>query len=121
MRDDDDGLSGVAHIAQHGEKLVRLLRGENCGRLVEDEYIRAAVERLDDLDSLLLGNGHIVDLLLRIHLKAVGGAYLIDSRGYPVQVEPSGAKPRPKAVTIFLLICRFAMYSRAICAPGVES
>ena len=61
--DDDDGLAVGAHITQHVEELFGLLRGEDGGGFVEDERVRAAVEDLDDLDRLLLGDGHIVDLL----------------------------------------------------------
>ena len=91
--DDDDGLAGVAHVAQHGEKPVRLLRGEHGGGLVQNQNVRAAVENFDDLDGLLLGNGHVVDLLIRVYLKAVGVADLADLlRGglqiqLPVQTE----------------------------------
>ena len=71
VRDDDDGLAVFLHVAQNGEELFRLLRGEDGGRLVEDQDVRAAVEHLDDLHGLLLRNGHIIDLLRRIDLKAV--------------------------------------------------
>ena len=87
MRDDDDGLAVVAHRAQHGKELVRLLRGEHGGRLVEDEDIRAAVERLDDLDRLLLGHGHIVDLLVRVKVEAVALADAADARGRGLEIE----------------------------------
>ena len=78
MCDDDDGLSGVAHIAQHGEKLVRLLRGEHGGGLVQNEDVRPAVEHLDDLDGLLLRNGHVVDLLIGVDVEPVFVADLFD-------------------------------------------
>ena len=76
--DDDDGLAVGAHIAQHVEELLGLLRGEDGGGLVEDERVRAAVEDLDDLDRLLLGDGHIVDLLGRVDVEAVAVADLLD-------------------------------------------
>ena len=51
--DEDDrlpfGLEGVDDL----EELSRLLRREHGRRLVEDEYLRAPVERLQDLDALL--------------------------------------------------------------------
>ena len=78
VRDDDDRLAVVAHVAQYGEELVGLLRRENGGRLVKDENVRAAVENLYDLDRLLLGDGHIVDLLRGIHAEAVFVADLAD-------------------------------------------
>ena len=70
VRDDNDRLAVVAHVAQYGEELVGLLRRENGGRLVKDENVRAAVENLYDLDRLLLGDGHIVDLLRGIHARS---------------------------------------------------
>ena len=36
------------------DELARLLRGQDGRRLVEDEDLRAAIERLQDLDPLLL-------------------------------------------------------------------
>ena len=58
-------------LRMHGEELVRLLRGEHGGRLVENEDVRAAVEHLDDLDGLLLRDGHVVDLLIGVDVEAV--------------------------------------------------
>ena len=43
------------------EELLGLLRREHGGRLVEDEDLRAAVERLQDLDPLLLADGDVLD------------------------------------------------------------
>ena len=71
VRDDNDGLSVRLHRPHDGEELFRLLRGEDGGRLVEDEDIRAAVKDFDDLHRLLFGDGHIVDLLFGIELEAV--------------------------------------------------
>ena len=71
MRDDDDGLAVVAHVMEYGEELFRLLRGQDGGRLVEDEDVRAPVEDLDYLDGLLFGDGHVVYLLRRVELEAV--------------------------------------------------
>ena len=74
MGDDDNGLSVVPHIPQDGEQLVRLLGYENCRWLIQNQNIRAAVQHLHDLHRLLLRDGHVVDLLIGIHLKAVGVA-----------------------------------------------
>ena len=90
VRDDDDSLARIAHIAQHSKELVRLLRGQHGGRLVEDEDVRAAVERLDDLHGLLLGDGHIVYLLPGVDLKAVEGAYLLNAAAGALKVETTG-------------------------------
>ncbi len=90
VRDYDDGLSVVAHVAQHGEELVGLLRRENGGRLVKDENVRAAVEDLYDLDRLLLGDGHIVDLLRRIDAEAIFIADLADLCRGRLEIELAG-------------------------------
>ena len=76
--DDDDGVAIVAHVAQHVEQPLRLLRREHCGRLVENQDLRAAIEHLHDLHRLLFRHGHLVDLLHRIQLEAVLVGQLVD-------------------------------------------
>ena len=90
VRDDDDGLSVVAHVAQHGEELVGLLRRENSRRLVKNENIRAAVKDFHDLDRLLLGDGHIVDFLRGIDAEAVLIANLPDLCRGCLEIELAG-------------------------------
>ena len=68
---DDYRLAVVAHVAQNRKQLIGLLRGQNGGRLIENEDIRTAVKHLDYLDRLLLRNGHVVYLLIRVDIKAV--------------------------------------------------
>ena len=58
-------LPSAFMFAQDGEELLRLLRGQHGGGLVQNEDIRPTVEHLDDLHRLLLRDGHIVDLLCR--------------------------------------------------------
>ena len=43
------------------EQRLGLLRGEHSGRLVEDQHARLAVERLQDLDPLLLADRQLPD------------------------------------------------------------
>ena len=43
--------------AEDLEQLLRFLRREHGRRLVEDQDLRAAVERLQNLDALLLADG----------------------------------------------------------------
>ena len=71
--DDQNRLAVVAHTAQHGKQLLRLLRRQHGGRLVQDQDIRTAVEHLDDLDRLLFGDGHLIDLFAGVNVKAVAG------------------------------------------------
>ena len=69
--DDDKALAVGLHVAHDGEQLLRLLRRQHGGRLIEDENIRAAIENLHDLHRLLLRNGHVVDLHVGINVKTV--------------------------------------------------
>ena len=78
MGDDDDGLAVPLHLAHDFKETVGLLRGQHGGRLVEDENVRAAIEHLDDLQCLFLGDGHVVYLLLRGNIEAVAVANLSD-------------------------------------------
>ena len=89
VRDDDDRLARVAHVAQYGKELVRLLRGQDGGRLVKNEYVRAAVEHLDYLNGLLLGDGHVVYLLVRVNVKAVFLADVAHALSYGFHIEPA--------------------------------
>ncbi len=50
--DEDHRGAEVLQRADHPEQLVGLLRGQDRGRLVEDEEVRLAIQRLDDLDPL---------------------------------------------------------------------
>ena len=65
-RDEDHGLAARREAADHLEQLLRLLRGEHGGRLVEDEDVRVAIERLQDLDALLLPDGDVLDPRRRV-------------------------------------------------------
>ena len=89
--DDDNGVARVPHVAQHVEQPVRLLWREHGGGLVQDQYVRAAVEHLHDLHRLLFGDGHLVDLLEGVDLKAVLVRQLADARGYLGNVQLCGA------------------------------
>src|SRR3712207_8305457 len=51
----------LAHAAEDGEELFDLLRGEDGRWLVEDEQARVPVERLEELDALLLPDREVLD------------------------------------------------------------
>ena len=81
MGDDDDCLAVCAHVLNDGEELFDLLQGQNGGRFVKDEDVRTAVQYLDDLQRLLLRDGHGIDLLIGIDIEAVLCADLTDAAG----------------------------------------
>ena len=53
------------------EQLVGLLRGEHGGRLVQDQQVDVAGERLDDLDPLLDADRQVLDHRVRVDRQAV--------------------------------------------------
>ena len=61
VADEDDRHALALEALEDPEELLRLLRREHRGRLVEDEDVRAAVERLQDLDALLLADRDVLD------------------------------------------------------------
>ena len=85
--DDDDGLAVGAHTAQDVKEAVRLLGGEDGGRLVQDEDIRAPVENLYDFYRLLLGHRHVVDFLGGVDVKAVAAADAADLLVYRLDIQ----------------------------------
>ena len=88
-------LPSARMLPQHVEELLRLLGGQHGGGLVQDQDIRAPVEDLDDLHRLLLGDGHVVDLLVRVNIEAVPArlmSRIAGHDGFPVELAlaPSG-------------------------------
>ena len=61
VRDDDDRLSLLAHAAKDGEELLDFLRRQHGGRLVENQQLRVPIERLQQLDALLLADRQVFD------------------------------------------------------------
>ena len=72
------GAAVGRHRAQRLEERARLLRRQHRGRLVEDQDARVAVERLEDLDALLLADRELPDARARVD----GEAELIRQRGH---------------------------------------
>ena len=71
MGDDDNALAVITHTAEHSEQFLGLLRGQNSGRLVQNQDVCATVQNLDNFHGLLFGDTHSVDLFLGVNLKAV--------------------------------------------------
>ena len=71
VRDDDNRFAVRLHIADDFKELFCFLWGQNGSGLVQDQNIRSPVQHLDDLQGLLLGYTHGVDLLVEIHVKVI--------------------------------------------------
>ncbi len=91
VRDEDDRAPVVGHRPQRLEQRARLLRRQHGGRLVEDQDARLAVERLQDLDPLLLADRELPDPGARIDGHAVALAELGDPLLDRARVEAEGA------------------------------
>src|SRR5438034_511528 len=61
VRDEDDGASVLRHGPDRVEEGVGLLGRQHGRRLVEDEDPRVLVQRLQDLDALLLPDRELPD------------------------------------------------------------
>jgi len=66
MGDEDDRMALPLERLDDLEQLLGLLRRQDSRRLVEDEDVRPAVERLQDLDALLLADGDVFYASLRV-------------------------------------------------------
>src|SRR2546428_5514065 len=66
VRDQDERLALRAERADDLEELVDLLRRQHGRRLVEDEQLAAAVQDLDDLDTLLQSERDVLDARRRL-------------------------------------------------------
>ena len=79
VRDEDHRSPLVGHRPQRHEERLRLLRRQHRGRLVENQDPRLAVERLQDLDALLLAERELPDPRARVDGDPVALAELGDA------------------------------------------
>ena len=75
-------------------ELVGLLRREHRGGLVEDEHLRVARQRLDDLDALLHADRQILDERIGVDVEAEPCGDLADALARGVQIEQSAGLRR---------------------------
>ena len=66
MADEDDRFAVGLQAPEDAEQLTGLLRCQHGRRLVEDEDLGPAIERLEDLDALLLPDGDLGDECARL-------------------------------------------------------
>ena len=72
--DEDQTAPVGGHLTEGDEELVDLLGRQHRGRLVEDQQLGVAVQRLDDLDPLPLTDGQLPDQRIRVDVEAVAVA-----------------------------------------------
>ena len=87
-------LPAALSDAHDREQLVGLLRGEHGGRLVEDEQVGVAGQRLDDLDPLLDADRQVLDQRVRVDRQAVALGDLGDLAPGAAPVQEAGEPPR---------------------------
>ena len=61
VADEHDRLPASRRLRRFDEQVLRLDRREHRRRLVQDQDLHAAVQRLQDLDALLLTDGEVLD------------------------------------------------------------
>ena len=71
VRDENNRLAFFGETAQDFEEALGLLRGQNSRGLIHDQQPRAAIERFQDLDSLLHADGKIRDPGRRVDLQPI--------------------------------------------------
>ncbi len=87
-----------ARLAHDLEQLVGLGGREHGRRLVEDEDVGVAVQRLQDLDPLLRADREVLDQCARVDAQPVLLGELADAGGGGAGVEHAGrARSRPRA------------------------
>lgn len=84
VRDEDDGQALGLELAQVVEECLDLLRYEDGGGLVEDQRAGAAVEDLEDLHALAVGDTEVLDHDVGPDAETVGVGDLPDLRAGPV-------------------------------------
>ena len=94
VRDEDDGHPLCDEALEDLEQLHRLLRRQHRGRLVEDQDVGAAIERLEDLDALLLAHGDVADARVRVDVEAELLGELADAAFGGGGVEKYAVPPR---------------------------
>ena len=91
VRDEDDRLALVDERLHDGEELVDLAWGEHRGRLVEDQDVGLAEQRLDQLDALLFADRQVAHHRGGVDRQAVGTGELVDALRHQGGVEEAAA------------------------------
>ncbi len=87
-------FAGLLELAHDLHQLVGLLGGQHRGRLVEDQDLGVARERLDDLDPLLHADRQVLDDGVGVDVEAEPVGDLLDPLPGGVEVERPGEAGR---------------------------
>ena len=92
MGDDDNAFAVLDKVVHDLDELGDFLRCQRGGRLVEDQDVSAAVERLEDLDALLHADRDVLDFRVGVDGQAValGDLHNIFPGGCHVQLDAPG-------------------------------
>ena len=71
MTDEDDGFALADKLLHDGEQALDLDVGQGGGRLVQDQQLRAVIQRLQYLGALLFADGDLRDELVELDVEAV--------------------------------------------------
>ena len=79
MGDKDQPVPIPYHLAHNDKQFIHFLGGEDGGRLIQDKECGAAIERLDDFNTLLLAHRQLPDVGIRIDLQPVDLRQFVNS------------------------------------------
>ena len=71
MGDQNDGFALFAQTVENAKELVRFRWGQHASRLVKNENIGLAVERLEDFDTLLAAHADVLNERIGVHVQFV--------------------------------------------------
>ena len=86
--DQDHGFSLIFQPFENAKQMVRLIRGQNPGRLVQNQDIGLAIQRLQDFNPLLVAHRQIFDHRIRIDVQLI----------FPRQIRQHFPRPRQRGV-----------------------
>ena len=69
--DQDDGLALIPQAIENAEQVIRLGGRQHAGGFIQDQNVGLAVQRLQDLDPLLVADRKLLDRLVGIDLQFV--------------------------------------------------
>jgi hypothetical protein len=63
----ENGFAFFDKFAERIHEFIDFLRGQNGGRLIENQNLRLAIEHFENFDLLLHPDRHVLDFLIQIN------------------------------------------------------